>query len=101
MKAERLSLALLRGQSAVLASDCVPRFDVEALCKATATNDKANGIVLAQAFEKWMGDEAVYAAATERTVACEALLGPLSTRLLRRLAQYQTAGLRPWHALPS
>lgn len=57
MKAALLSLALLGGQSAILVSDRVPHLRIEALCKATAADDKENGIVLGQSFENCMRDE--------------------------------------------
>ncbi len=38
-------------------SDRVPHLNVEALCKATVADDKANGIVLGQSLEKCMSDE--------------------------------------------
>ena len=57
MKAALLSLALLGSQSVIPVSDRVPKLNVEALCKATAADDKANGIVLGQSFEGCMRDE--------------------------------------------
>jgi hypothetical protein len=57
MKAALLSLALLGSQPAIQVSDRVPHLKVEALCKATAADDKANGVVLGQSFESCMHDE--------------------------------------------
>lgn len=57
MKAALLSLALLGSQPVILISDHVPHLKVEVLCKATAADDKANGIALGQSFEKCMSDE--------------------------------------------
>lgn len=56
MRAALLSLALLGSQS-VLASDRVPKLNVEAMCKATAATDKAMGLALAQSFGACMRDE--------------------------------------------
>ena len=57
LKAALLSLTLLGGQSVVPVSDRVPKFNVEAMCKATVDDDKANGIALPQSFEACMHDE--------------------------------------------
>jgi hypothetical protein len=43
LKAALLSLTLPAGQSVVPVSDRVPKFNVEAMCKATVDDDKANG----------------------------------------------------------
>jgi hypothetical protein len=56
MKAALLSLALL-GNQTVLVSDRVPALNVEAMCKVTTADDKAQGIVLAQSFDSCMNDE--------------------------------------------
>ena len=53
-----LSLVALLGQSvAIHASDKVPVLNVEALCKATVEDDKANGIAEPQDFSTCMDDE--------------------------------------------
>ena len=57
MKVALLSAALLGGQLVTPISDRVPHLNVEALCKATVADDKANGVVLGQSFEKCMSDE--------------------------------------------
>ena len=57
MKAALLSLALLGSQPAIQISDHVPNLKVEALCKATAADDKENGIVLGQSYASCMSDE--------------------------------------------
>lgn len=61
MKAALLSLALLGSQfgsqSVVPVSDHVPKFNIEALCKAAANDDKVNGIVLGQSVENCISDE--------------------------------------------
>ena len=57
MKVALLSAAVLGGQLAMPVSDRVPDLNVEALCKATVADDKANGVVLGQSLEKCMSDE--------------------------------------------
>ncbi|MCP3461860.1 MULTISPECIES: hypothetical protein [unclassified Bradyrhizobium] len=57
MKIALLSAALLGGQLVMPVSDRVPHLNVEALCKGTAADDKANGIVLGQSFDNCMSDE--------------------------------------------
>ncbi|PJG50552.1 hypothetical protein CVM73_35805 [Bradyrhizobium forestalis] len=57
MKVALLSAALMAGQLVTPVSDRVPHLNVEALCKATVADDKANGIVLGQSLEKCMSDE--------------------------------------------
>jgi len=57
MKVALLSAAVLGGQLAMPVSDRVPHLNVEALCKATVADDKANGVVLGQSLEKCMSDE--------------------------------------------
>lgn len=104
MKAALLSLALLGGQSAILVSDRVPHLRVEALCKATAEDDRENGIVLGQSFENCMRDEtaaqqqltAVWSsnagAARDRCEA-EAMIGDDSQSYVDLLTCMQEAGL--------
>ena len=57
MKAALLTLALAGSQPVINVSDRVPNLRVEALCKATAADDKANGIVLGQSVESCLQDE--------------------------------------------
>jgi hypothetical protein len=57
MKVVLLSLALLGQPVTILVSDKVPVLNVEALCKATVEDDKANGIADAQSFPTCMQDE--------------------------------------------
>lgn len=57
MKVALLSAAVLGGHLAMQVSDRVPHLNVEALCKATVADDKANGVVLGQSLEKCMSDE--------------------------------------------
>ena len=57
MKVALLSAALLGGQLITPVSDRVPHLNVEALCKATVADDKANGVVLGQSLEECMSDE--------------------------------------------
>jgi hypothetical protein len=104
MKAALLSLALLGGQSAILVSDRVPHLRIEALCKATAADDKENGIVLGQSFENCMRDEtaalqqltAVWSsnAGTVRDrCETEAMIGDDSQSYVDLLTCMQAAGL--------
>jgi hypothetical protein len=78
MKAALLSLALLGGQPAIQISDRVPHLKVEALCKATAADDKANGIVLGQSFERCMSDET--AAEQQLSTVWSSNAGPIRDR---------------------
>jgi hypothetical protein len=58
MKIAALSAALLGSQLFVMpVSDRVPELKVEALCKATAADDKATGLALPQSFADCMRDE--------------------------------------------
>lgn len=58
MKIAALSAAFLGGQLFVMpVSDRVPELKVEALCKATAADDKAMGLALAQSVADCMRDE--------------------------------------------
>ncbi|GLR88025.1 hypothetical protein [Bradyrhizobium iriomotense] len=53
-----VSAALLGSQLLVVpVSDRVPELKVEAMCKATTADDKANGIALPQSFADCMRDE--------------------------------------------
>jgi hypothetical protein len=78
MKAALLSLALFGNQPMIPVSDHVPHLDVEALCKATAADDKANGIVLGQSVEMCMRDET--SAQEQLTAAWQANSGPTRDR---------------------
>ncbi|MBR0714033.1 hypothetical protein [Bradyrhizobium liaoningense] len=58
MKIAALSTALLGSQLFVMpVSDRVPELKVEALCKATTTDDKAMGLAMPQSFADCMRDE--------------------------------------------
>lgn len=57
MKAALLSLALLGGQAITLVSDRPPQLNVEALCTATAADDKAMGLAEPQSVADCMRDE--------------------------------------------
>jgi hypothetical protein len=58
MKIAALFAALLGSQLFVMpVSDRVPELKVEAMCKATTADDKANGLALPQSFADCMRDE--------------------------------------------
>jgi hypothetical protein len=57
MKVALLSLALLGQPVTIPISDKVPVLNVEALCKATVEDDKAQGLTDAQSFSSCMDDE--------------------------------------------
>jgi hypothetical protein len=57
MKAALLSLALLGQPVTIPVSDKLPVLNVEALCKATVEDDKAQGLTDAQSFSSCMEDE--------------------------------------------
>jgi hypothetical protein len=78
VKVALISLVLLGGQSVIPVSDRVPHLNVEALCKATAADDKANGIVLGQSFENCMRDET--AAQQQLTAVWSSNAGPVRDR---------------------
>jgi hypothetical protein len=84
MKAALLSFALLGSQPAVLISDRVPQFNVEAVCRAAVADDKANGIVLGQPFENCMRDET--AAQQQLSTLWQANTGPVRDRCEREAA---------------
>jgi hypothetical protein len=106
MKAALLSLALVGGQPVIVVSDRVPHLNVEALCKATAADDKDNGIVLGQSVESCMRDET---AAQQQLTAiwssnagpvrdrceAEAMIGNDSQSYVDLLTCMQAAGLSP------
>jgi len=78
LKGALISLALLGSQPAIQVYDGVPNLKVEALCEATAADDKANGIVLGQSHESCMSDETT--ARRLRLLAPE-FIGTFSRRL--------------------
>ncbi|MGV7215649.1 hypothetical protein [Bradyrhizobium sp. UFLA05-112] len=78
MKIALLSAALLGGQLVTPVSDRVPHLNVEALCKATAADDKTNGIVLGQSFDQCMSDETN--AQQQLVVLWSASAGPVRDR---------------------
>jgi len=104
MKAALLTLALLGGQPVIPVSDRVPHLNVEALCKATAADDKANGIALGQSVENCMRDEttaqqqlaAVWssnAGPVRDRCEAEAMIGDDSQSYVDLLTCMQAAGL--------
>jgi hypothetical protein len=104
MKAALISLALLGGQSALPVADRVPHLNVEALCKATAADDKANGVVLGQSVESCMRDETAAqqqlatiwssnAGPVRDRCEAEAMIGDDSQSYVDLLSCMQAAGL--------
>ncbi|MBR0844931.1 hypothetical protein JQ607_32435 [Bradyrhizobium liaoningense] len=78
MKVALLSAALIGGQLVTPVSDRVPSLNVEALCRATVADDKANGVVLGQSLEKCMSDETD--AQTQLVALWPANAGPVRDR---------------------